>query len=149
MSLPRYRRPRISPIGRATKRKRPTRAQSYAIVARRAKGKCELDGTPQDPLDPHHVFGRGHLFGIPSAVCELPEMLLGVCRRCHSLITGETFSGIDESLDDRAKHLAVQRFCERFDLEYDPLCEDWVAELRRIIREAPETSALTSFLGGV
>jgi len=57
-------------------------------------------------------------------------MILGICRRCHTLIT----DGIDSALDDRAKHKAMAMFCERFDLEYDPLAEDLVDEMRRLVR---------------
>lgn len=148
MSLPRYARKRVAPIGRAAKRKAPGRAQAYAAVARRAKGTCELDGTRQDLLDPHHVFGR-HMPGVPDAVLELPEMLFGVCRRCHDHVTGLPGLGIDEGLDDAAKHKAIARFCERFDEEYDYLAPDMDDELRRIIRETEKTSALTSFVRGV
>lgn len=148
MSLPRYRRQPVASIGRAAKRKAPTRAQAYAVVAKRAKGTCELDGTRQDPLDPHHVFGR-HMPGVPDAVLELAEMLLGVCRHCHDRVTGMVGSGIDVPLDDEAKHMALARFCERFDEMYDLLADNWDDELRRIIRETEKESALTSFLSGV
>lgn len=136
MPLPRYSRPGLSQRGTRSRRVAPTRAQSYAKVSRRARGLCELCGRRQDPLDPHHAFGRGHLPGIPAYVCEMPEMILGLCRACHDPITGKLGSGVDQELTDKAKHLAISRFCETFDLMYDLHAENWDDELRRIIREA-------------
>lgn len=138
MPLPRYNRKPIAKQGARARRLAPTRAQAYAAVSKRARGRCELCEARQDPLDPHHAFGRGHLPGIPSAVCELPEMILGLCRHEHDRITGLPGLGIDEELSDKAKHYAIALFCERFDLEYDLLAESWDDELRRILRENPD-----------
>lgn len=139
MSLPQYRKPhaRINVRGAAFKRKWPTRQQSYVIVTRRAKGKCELCSRAQDPLDPHHAFGRGHIHGIPSAICDSPELIVGVCRTCHDRITGLPGIGIDQELADKAQFLAIRRFCEAHDelaSEAVLLAEDMVDEMRRLVR---------------
>lgn len=107
VSLPRYRKRRISPNGKASERKRPVRRVEYEAVSRRAKGVCEMPlcSRKQDPLDPHHAFGRGHLPGIPAELCETRELILGVCRVCHDSI----HAGNQELLN-LARRQAIERF---------------------------------------
>lgn len=120
-SLPRYRRSPLRLAGAATERKRPARRLAYAAVARRARGRCELCGAAQDPLDPHHAFGRGHLPGIPAKVCEMPELILGVCRPCHDRIHAG-----DQELVARARLMAVTRFAEFHELSWAAANLSWV-----------------------
>lgn len=138
MALPRYRRPKISSIGAATKRKLPTRRMAYAAVTRRAKGHCELCGLPQDPLDPHHAFKRGHLPGIPADICDSEDLIIGVCRTCHDRIEGIPGLGIDSELQYEARLHALERFAARYDLEVNHLEEDLVDEMRRLVRVLEE-----------
>jgi hypothetical protein len=83
--LPLYRRKPINPVSDREKVRRRSRSQVYAIVAKRAKGVCEMPGcfARQDPLAPHHAFGRGTKADISTDLCETPEAILGICDECH------------------------------------------------------------------
>lgn len=133
MSLPRYRRPRLSPVGKSAQRKWPTRQAAYAQVAKRAKGRCEDCGRAEEQtltgrLDPHHAFRRGHLAGIPAEVCDFPECIFAFCRPCHDTVEA---SG---ELTDQYRWLALERFAVRFHLNWNELAEDPLDEMRRLCR---------------
>jgi hypothetical protein len=85
-------------------------------VTRRAHGHCEFPDChrAQDPLDPHHAFGRGHLPGIPAEVCETRELILGICRPCHDAIHNG-----DERKLKLARLQALNQFMVRHQLD-DP-----------------------------
>lgn len=119
-SLPRYRRSGLRPVGQGTMRKASRRRQAYAVVARRAKGICEIVGCgrAQDPLDPHHTFGRGHLPGIPAELCDSPELILGICRPCHDAIHGG-----DEEKRDLTRLQALQLFGLRWGFDVNTVWE--------------------------
>lgn len=83
--LPLYRRKPIPTMSDKEKVRRRSRTQVYALVSRRARGMCEAPEclTRQDPLEPHHAFGRGTKPGIDTNLCEIPEAILGICTACH------------------------------------------------------------------
>jgi hypothetical protein len=108
----------------------------YAAVAMRAKGRCELCHIEQDPLDPHHAFGRGHLPGIPADICETRECILGICRPCHTGI----HEG-NEALSDYARAVCVKRFALRHQLSYpgaDAVLADPLEVMRSLVRQVEE-----------
>lgn len=135
--LPRYHKRRLNPIGKATERKRPVRRVEYEAVSRRAKGFCELCQQRQDPLDPHHSFGRGHLPGIPVEVCETRELILGICRRCHDAIHGG-----DQDLLVLARRKAMAQYvvsCGLGQVAVERFTgERLVDKMRQLIRETEE-----------
>jgi len=138
MPLPRYRSRTLRQLGAVTERKRPVRRLTYAAVAKRAKGCCELCDFDVEHAglrpDPHHAFGRGTLPGIPASLCESRELVLSVCRECHDRIHDG-----DQALANEARGMAILRFCahhglaERLDalLPLDPV--DIMRELVRIL----------------
>lgn len=139
MSLPRYKplRPkkplaRINPIGADTKRKMATRKKTKETIVLRARGRCELCGELQDPLEHHHCFGR-HRTGVPDAILELPEMGLGLCTPCHRDVTSPSKpSHIAKAR--RAQWMALARlFTHSTPVEHG-LDDDPMAVLREWVR---------------
>lgn len=130
MALPRYRRRPINSAGKGSLRIQDQRRNAYAAVARRAKGQCELPGCGrrQDPLDPHHTFGR-HSTDVPAALLESAELISGICRPCHERIHGQD----DAELAAEARCQALERLAERYDIDViattDPL-----DDLRAMVR---------------
>lgn len=144
MSLPRYRPVRrLRPLGRRAARVRPVRRVEYAAVAVRARGRCELCGYSWEEitgrsLSPHHTFGRGHLPGIPQAICETRELILGLCMNwplaghhgCH-----ERIHAGDVHLGDAARRMAIGLFANRHALSYRGWpWEDPLEVMRELVR---------------
>lgn len=125
-ALPRYHRPlrRLNAVGARAQRQMPTRRAVYAEVTKRAHGCCEVCGLDwerlaDEPLDPHHPFGRGHLGGIPARYCEV--VVIAICHDlpatghhgCHERIHDDG----DEALIGAAQGKALAVFAERYGLQ--------------------------------
>lgn len=131
MPLPRWRRPPIRSTGQGTVRKLPQRRAAYAAVARRSRGRCELCSADVEArggrLDPHHVWGRGHL--IPAEYCDTPESILGICRECHDRIHAG-----DAGLRDTARWTCLNRFVELHNIAVGIPSHDPLNDMRQAIR---------------
>lgn len=138
MSIPRYVRQHRTPLrarGAGTLRKAPNRRVVYALVSKRAAGKCELCGVSWErvtgnPLDPHHAYGRSHIAGIPAVYCDSPELVLGICRLCHDRIHSGALA-----LADDARLQALERFCARHGLDFLGLIAEAGPDLVDVLRE--------------
>lgn len=94
--------------GVTTERWARWRDKNRAIVAARARGRCEGCGATDGPRELHHCFGRSHIISEPWA--SLAAMCASLCLPCHRDIT----NGGDPYLTLQMRSEALWRLRDQF-----------------------------------